>query len=264
MLKTPREGVNAARVRKMRREQRRQQLRNALQLTIGVGKRGLLILALLAVVGTMAWGGLSLWHKMGGGVLRGVECRGEVQCFGEKVLMDLGLERGMPLERIELAWVEKELSHYFASDVEVSRDLVEGLLVVELKPKPILGRFQKEGRWWWLRADGEIDFQEKTTLNLPLIDFDGPVDWEHVSAFLNQLRMQDDLWKELSLLKLEEGGRMAQVWLVSGTHRLLLPLDSRGVKAMERYHLYLQNRPELRSAKTIDLRFEGFAYVTST
>jgi hypothetical protein len=38
MLKTPREGVNAARVRKMRREQRRQQLRNALQLTIGVGK----------------------------------------------------------------------------------------------------------------------------------------------------------------------------------------------------------------------------------
>ena len=264
MAAGPRIGINARLQLEKRRQERHVQRRGRIRNLFRMGKSGVVVLIILAAVGTVAWGGLSLWHKMGGGVLRGIECRGDVQCLGERLMGELGLERGMPLERIELAAVEQGLIGLFSGHVDVKRDLAEGLLIVEVRPQPVLARFLKNGEWWILRSGGGVEPQERSGVEMPLLEVEGPVDWKRIAQFLDLLRSREELWKDLSLLRIEEGGRTAQAWVLSGHHRLLLPLNEEGVDGIDRYRRLLRQRPEMKFGKTIDLRFEGFAYVSTT
>ena len=206
------------------------------------------------------------------GVLRAVECRGEIAC-GESLMGRLGLEKGMPMEQVSLASVRAAvLDGVKGGSVSVRREIQEGLLVLEVREEPLLARFRPKGSgtWWVLSSGGKVEpldarvarMGRREDYELPLVEAEGKTNWTRVSRFLEKAKEVPELWSDLSVVRPRGRGEFADVWLSSGRHRVTIALDEEGVVALRRYRRHLENRPDLQQAKTVDMRFGGFAYVS--
>ncbi|MBO7131457.1 MAG: hypothetical protein J6V65_04870, partial [Fibrobacterales bacterium] len=185
----------------------------------------------------------------------------------------LGLEKGMPMEQISLASVRASvLDGVKGGSVSVRREIQEGVLVLDVREDALLAKFRPKGSgtWWVLSSGGNVEpldarvarMGRREDFELPLVEADGGANWPRISLFLEEARRDSALWRDLSVLKVRGRGEFGDVWLSSGRHRVVVRLDGEGIVGLNRYRRYLENRPDIKQMKNVDLRFGGFAYVS--
>lgn len=265
-------GTNALREMEQRRKARVAALVAGVRRAVRASRFGAVGMVFLAVFAACGWGALSWWHREGGGVLRAVECHGEIAC-GESLMGRLGLEKGMPMEQISLASVRAAvLDGVKGGSVSVRREIQDGLLVLDVKEEPLLAKFRPKGTatWWVLSSAGGVEpldarvarMGRREDFELPLLEVGEKTNWTRVARFLERAKAEPEIWNDLSVVRTRGRGEFADVWLASGRHRVTIALDDGGIVALKRYRRHLENRPDLQHAKTVDMRFGGFAYAS--
>ena len=250
-------GYNEIKRMNDRREKRKQTLAK-----VGrwLSKKGWKIFLVVAVLGVAVWQGWFWIRKFNPAELRTlktIDITGNRMLTWEEILQTAGLETGMPMSAIHADSVRNRLlSLPLLQEAKVD----VGMFWIETTP--IMETLEK-GQWKAYSGRGLVlPIAASAGLELPVATIERNREIKQIAAFLQKMRSADEtLYKEVSQVTVNEKKHAMEVFFRNVRFKVLFPLENITEKSFAHYRLLVDGlSQEMSSVKSLDLRFEGFAY----
>ncbi len=259
-----RRGYNANKHRMARKEKGKKALFSAAR---WFGRKGWKLLLVLAVLGVAVWQGwfwVSKLNPVELRTLRTVDVSGNRMLTWEEILQTAGLETGMPMSEIDADSVrERLLSLPLVQDARVDVGLFWNVSVHVEETVPVM-EVLENGHWKAYSGRGQkFPVASSSILDLPVASVVKNREIKKIAAFLQTMRKEDEaLYRSVSQVALDEKLHAMVVCFRDVKFKVLFPLDRPADKSFGHYRLLVKGLPqEMKTAKSLDLRFDGFAYV---
>lgn len=261
-----RRGYNANKHRKARKEKSKKALLSAVR---WFGRKGWKFLLVLAILGVAVWQGRFWVSKLNPfelRTLRTVDISGNRMLTWEEILQTAGLETGMPMSEISADSVrERLLSLPLVQDARVELGLFWNVSVEVEETVPVV-EVLENGHWKAYSGRGlKLPVASSSILDLPVASVGKNRDIKRISAFLQSMQNEDEaLYRSVSQVVVDEKLHALEVYFRDVKFKVLFPLDNPANKSFEHYRLLVKGLPqEMKTVNSLDLRFDGFAYVNS-
>lgn len=260
-------GYNAIKNKKARSEKRKRVLGTLVR---WFGRKGWKITIVLAVLGVAVWQGWFWVSKLNPAelrTLRSVDITGNRMLTWEEILQAAGLETGMPMSEINADSVRTRLlSLPLLQDANVDVGVFWNVAINVTETEPVM-EILENGRWKSYSSRGlALPIAASAVLDLPVATIHKNRDIKKLSSFLQVMRESDEsLYKNVSQVKVDEKKHAIMVYFRDVNFEVLFPMNGDVEKSFHHYRQLLEGLPkEMQNVKSLDLRFEGFAYANSS
>lgn len=256
-------GENAMKHRQMSRENRKKALG---RMARWFGKKGWKILLVLAVLGVAVWQGWFWIRKFNPAELRTlktVDITGNRMLTWEEILQAAGLETGMPMSEIDADSVRARLLALpLLRDAKVNVGFFWKVKVEIRETVPLMETIENGKRKVYSERGLALPFPSPP--DLPVATVSNARDIKPIAAFLQRMRSSDEaLYRSVSQVSLNERQHAMEVFFRDTRMKVLFPVDSASEKTFAHYRLLVDGLSrEMANVKSLDMRFEGFAYAT--
>ncbi len=264
---TRRLGTNAFKKRQLSRENRKKAFGRVLH---WCGKKGWKIFLALAVLGVAVWQGWFWIRKFNPAELRTlktVDITGNRMLTWEEILQTAGLETGMPMSEVHADTVRNRLlSLPLLQDATVDVGFFWNVKINVRETVPLVETIEN-GKWKVYSERGlPLPISLSGAIELPVATLRKSHDIRPISAFLKKMRDADEtLYRSVSQVVINENLHAMEVFFRDVRFRVLFPLDSVSERTFSHYRNLVDGMPrEMSNIKSLDMRFEGFAYATPT
>jgi len=266
-----RKGTNSAKDKEVKSQ--RHKIRNAgfLKRTLRLVKSFLVILLIVGGLGALGFAGYQVFERNGFLVLREVTVVGNHLLSKSAILEKAGLELGVKLPSVPVGQIEAAISTLPGlGQVEVRR-IFPSRIEIRIKEKiPVAMGYEKG--WFGLGPDGStISGLNWSESDLPIVDAFATMDSTHRAAlggFLETAKAgYPDIYADISQICLQKNSDVMEIVLRDGRMKVLMEIitTSNGSKSLNSLEflqaLKEQQSASLETAKVLDLRVEGYAYV---
>lgn len=256
-------GVNAMKHRRESRENRKKALG---RMGRWFGKKGWKILLLLVVLGVAVWQGWFWIRKFNPAELRTlktVDITGNRMLTWEEILQTAGLETGMPMSEIDADSVRARLlSLPLLQDAKVDVGFFWKVEVEVRETVPLMETIENGKRRVY--SERGLALPVTPSFALPVATVSKAHDIKPIAAFLQKMRASDEaLYRSVSQVSLNGKRHAMEVFFRDTRIKVLFPMDSVSEKTFAHYRLLVDGLSrEMANVKSLDMRFEGFAYAT--
>jgi cell division protein FtsQ len=256
-------GYNEIKRMNDRREKRKQ---NLAKVGRWLSKKGWKIFLVVAVLGVAIWQGWFWIRKFNPAELRTlktIDITGNRMLTWEEILQTAGLETGMPMSAIYADSVRNRLlSLPLLQDAKVDVGMFWKVTIDVEETTPIMETLDK-GQWKAYSGRGLVlPIAASAGLELPVATIARNREIKQIASFLQKMRSADEaLYKEVSQVAVDEKKHAMEVFFRNVRFKVLFPLENVTEKSFHHYRLLVDGlSQEMSSVKSLDLRFEGFAY----
>ena len=256
-------GYNEIKRMNAHREKRKQ---NLAKIGNWLAKKGWKIFLVIAVLAVAVWQGWFWIRKFNPAELRKlktIDITGNRIPTREEILQTAGLETGMPMSSIQADSVRARLlSLPLLQDVTIDVGLFWKVTIEVKETSPIMATLDK-GIWKAYSERGMVlPIAGSAGLELPVATIGRNREIKQLAAFLQKMRVADEsLYSEVSQVRVNEKDRAIEVYFTNVRFKVLFPLENATEKSFAHYRLLVDGLSQKMSlVKSLDLRFEGFAY----
>ncbi len=260
-------GYNAIKNKKARSEKRKRVFGTLVQ---WFGRKGWKITLVLAVLGVVVWQGWFWVSKLNPAelrTLRSVDITGNRMLTWEEILQAAGLETGMPMSEINADSVRTRLlSLPLLQEADVDVGVFWNVSINVTETEPVMEILEND-RWKTYSSRGlALPLAASAVLDLPVATIHKNRDIKIIASFLQAMRESDEaLYKNVSQVKVDEKKHAVMVYFRDVNFEVLFPMHGDVEKSFHHYRQLLEGLPkEMKNVKSLDLRFEGFAYANSS
>jgi cell division septal protein FtsQ len=257
-------GTNARLQMEHQNEQRRNQRRERLaKLLRSLGKTTLMVMVIAAIVGC-GYGVYSQYKTAGGLVLSEIIINGNNHLSYEEVADQIPYELGEALTSVDTELIKtKLLDLAWVKKAEVSRSF-PGALIIEIEEaKPVALTF--DGTWKVISDKGSVlPGSFKRLSALPIINTASSMETQKATEFLVKLqKVSDELYQNVSQMIYNPVAKEYEMYF-SGVAFKVVFSDNRYLEScLAEFKVLIEKRNnELLTVKKIDMRFNGFAYIS--
>ena len=256
-------GYNAIRKKEMRREKRHQTIAGIFG---WMKKKGWKLFLVFAIVAVAIWQGWSFIRKLNPAELRTlktVEINGNRMLTWEEILQTAGLETGMPMSEINADSVKiRLLALPLLHDATVDVGIFRKVTITVSETTPLMQTLEK-GQWKAYSERGQqLPIATGARLDYPVATIQRSREIKPIASCLAAMRSADEsLYREVSQVALDEKLHAIEVFFRNVRFKVLFPMDSVSGNAFAHYRLLVDGlSSEMEKVKSLDMRFEGFAY----
>lgn len=256
-------GYNEIKRMNAHREKRKQNLAKIGNWLAKKGWKIFLVIAVLAVAVWQSWFWIRKFNPAELRKLKTIDITGNRMLTWEEILQTAGLETGMPMSSIQADSVRARLlSLPLLQDVTIDVGLFWKVTIEVKETSPIMATLDK-GIWKAYSERGMVlPIAGSAGLELPVATIGRNREIKQLAAFLQKMRVADEsLYSEVSQVRVNEKDRAIEVYFTNVRFKVLFPLENATEKSFAHYRLLVDGLSQKMSlVKSLDLRFEGFAY----
>jgi len=256
-------GYNESKQRKLKRENRRKVLCG---FGHWLGHTGWKLFLVLIAVGVAVWQGWFFIRKFNPlelRTLKTIDISGNRMLTWEEIIQTSRLETGMPMSEICADSVRARLLVLpLLRDAKVNVGFF-GKVKIEIEETSPLMVTLENSKWIIYSERGmTLPVAASVAYELPIASVTKKYQIKQIAEFLASMRDADEsLYKSVSQVVMNEENHAMEVFFRNTDFKVLFPIGKSSGKVFADYRLLLEGLPqEMDNLKSLDMRFQGFAY----